>query len=183
MVLDGEATAQHGGPVNRQPGTARPGSWTEGLGLLSFGKAPDFSPGDVYAIMVVTGPAPAGPARPARRSALLPALKRRGFRAGRFYGVGWREATQGPPLRVHPPRPGETVLITDRDEVVAELRPAHRQGRAGLSIEERLDALAEAGELTRPSLPKGDWTWKVKGLGLPPGTAAQLLDEVRGDRL
>jgi hypothetical protein len=44
-------------------------------------------------------------------------------------------------------------------------------------------ALAEAGELTRPSLPKGNWTWKVKGLGLPPGTTARLLDEVRGDRL
>ena len=78
-------------------------------------------------------------------------------------------------------RTGETVLITDRDEVVAELRPAHRQGSATLSIEERLQALAEAGELTRPSLPKGNWTWKVKGLGLPPGTAARLLDEVRGD--
>jgi hypothetical protein len=40
--------------------------------------------------------------------------------------------------------------------------------------------MAEAGELTRPSLPKGDWTWKVKGLGRPPGTAARLRDEVRG---
>jgi antitoxin (DNA-binding transcriptional repressor) of toxin-antitoxin stability system len=62
---------------------------------------------------------------------------------------------------------GETVLITDRDEVVAELRPAHRHGRAGPSIEDRLQALAEAGEVTRPSLPKGDWTWKAKGLRLP----------------
>jgi prevent-host-death family protein len=78
---------------------------------------------------------------------------------------------------------GETVLITDRDEVVAELRPARRQGPARLSVEERLQALAEAGELTRPSLPKSDWTWKVTGLGLPAGTAARLLDEVRGDRL
>ncbi len=80
-------------------------------------------------------------------------------------------------------RTGETVLITDRDQVVAELRSAHRQGPAGLSIEERLQALAEARELTRPSLLKGDWTWKVKGLGLPPGTAARLLDEVRSDRV
>ena len=79
-------------------------------------------------------------------------------------------------------RTGETVLITDRDEVVAELRPAHRHGRGGQSVEERLQALAERGELTRPSLPKGDWTWKVKGLGLPPSTAARLLDAVRGDR-
>lgn len=80
-------------------------------------------------------------------------------------------------------RAGEVVLITDRDEVVAELRPARRQPTAGLSLEERLQALAEAGEVTRPSLPKGRWTWKVKGLGLPPGTAARLLDEVRSDRI
>jgi prevent-host-death family protein len=79
-------------------------------------------------------------------------------------------------------RAGEVVLITDRDEVVAELRPARRQPPARVSPEERLQALADAGELTRPSLPKGRWTWKVEGMGLPPGTAARLLDEVRGDR-
>lgn len=78
---------------------------------------------------------------------------------------------------------GETVLITDRDEVIAELRPAHRQPAAALSLEEQLRVLADAGETTRPSLPKGEWTWKVKGLGLPAGTAARLLDEIRGDRI
>jgi prevent-host-death family protein len=78
---------------------------------------------------------------------------------------------------------GETVLITDRDEVVAELRPARRQPAADLSVEDRLQALADAGETTRPARPKGDWTWRVKGLGLRPGTAARLLDEIRGDRI
>jgi antitoxin (DNA-binding transcriptional repressor) of toxin-antitoxin stability system len=78
---------------------------------------------------------------------------------------------------------GETVLITDRDEVVAELRPARRQSATDLSVEETLEGLADAGEITRPSVPKGDWTWKVKGLGLPAGTAARLLDDIRGDRL
>ena len=53
---------------------------------------------------------------------------------------------------------GETVLITDRDEVVAELRPARRQSADGLSVEDQLQALADAGETTRPSRPKGDWT-------------------------
>ena len=43
-----------------------------------------------------------------------------------------------------------------------ELRPAHRQRPARLSIEERLQALAEAGELTRPSVPKGRWTWNQR---------------------
>ena len=44
--------------------------------------------------------------------------------------------------------------------------------------ERRLQGLADAGTITRP----GEWTWKVKGLGLLAGTAARLLDEVRGDR-
>lgn len=78
---------------------------------------------------------------------------------------------------------GETILITDRDEVVAELRPARRQRVSGPSVEEHLEALAEAGEITRPSLPKAGWAWTPKGLGLPSGTAARLLDEVRGDRV
>jgi antitoxin (DNA-binding transcriptional repressor) of toxin-antitoxin stability system len=78
---------------------------------------------------------------------------------------------------------GETVLITDRDEVIAELRPARRQPATAVSLEEQLGVLADAGETTRPSLPKGEWTWKVKGLGLPAGTAARLLDEIRGDRI
>ena len=79
-------------------------------------------------------------------------------------------------------RSGETVLVTDRDEVIAELRPARRQSAAADSVQEILDSLAERGEITRASLPKGRWTWKVKGLGLPEGTAKSLLDEIRGDR-
>jgi hypothetical protein len=47
---------------------------------------------------------------------------------------------------------GETILVTERDEVIAELRP--KQG----------------------------WSWKVRGLGLAPGSAAALLDQVRADR-
>ena len=79
-------------------------------------------------------------------------------------------------------RKGETILITDREEVVAELRPARREPAGELSIEDQLQALADAGETTRPSLPKDDWTWKVKGLGLPAGTAARLLDDIRAER-
>lgn len=74
---------------------------------------------------------------------------------------------------------GKIVFITDGDEVIAELRPGRRQALHGSPLESQLQALADAGEITRPSLPKGDWTWKVKGLGLPAGTAAQLLDDVR----
>jgi antitoxin (DNA-binding transcriptional repressor) of toxin-antitoxin stability system len=69
---------------------------------------------------------------------------------------------------------GETILVTDRDEVVAELRPARRQ--------RRVESLAEAGEVTRASVPKLDWTWRVKGLGLPAGTAERTLGEIRAER-
>jgi antitoxin (DNA-binding transcriptional repressor) of toxin-antitoxin stability system len=77
---------------------------------------------------------------------------------------------------------GETILVTDREEVVAELRPARRQRRQGDELEEALDALAETGDITRASVPKLGWTWRVTGLGLPPGSAMRLLDEVRGER-
>src|SRR5437588_12111479 len=79
-------------------------------------------------------------------------------------------------------RGGQTVLVTDRDEVVAELRPARRRPAPVDSLDELLDSLAERGDLTRAARPKGKWTWKVKGLGLPAGSAARLLDELRGDR-
>lgn len=77
---------------------------------------------------------------------------------------------------------GETVLVTERDEVIAELRSARRQTPVGDRIEEILDALASAGEITRASQPKSDWMWRVGGLGLPPGTAQVLLDELRQER-
>jgi prevent-host-death family protein len=79
-------------------------------------------------------------------------------------------------------RRGETILVTDRDEVVAELCPARRQRVVGDEVEEVLATLAETGEITRASLPKGDWTWSVKGLGLRAGTVQALLDELRADR-
>jgi antitoxin (DNA-binding transcriptional repressor) of toxin-antitoxin stability system len=80
-------------------------------------------------------------------------------------------------------RAGETVLVTDRDEVVAELRPARRHGHPGDDLAQIREALADAGEITRASLPKQGWTWKVSGLGLAPGTARTLLDEVRSERV
>jgi antitoxin (DNA-binding transcriptional repressor) of toxin-antitoxin stability system len=74
---------------------------------------------------------------------------------------------------------GETVLVTRHDEVVAEIRPPRQPARDG--IEERLERLAEAGQLRRARLPKEGWSWEVGGLGLPAGTTAALLDELRGE--
>lgn len=79
-------------------------------------------------------------------------------------------------------RAGETVLVTDRNEVVAELRPARGRLPRGDDLEDRLDALAEEGELTRAPQAKAKWGWKAKGLGLARGTAARLLEELRAER-
>lgn len=76
---------------------------------------------------------------------------------------------------------GETILVTERDEVVAELRPARRQRQPADDLEETLEALAEAGQVTRAALPKRGWSWKPHKLGLPAGTAQALLDEIRGE--
>lgn len=78
-------------------------------------------------------------------------------------------------------RRGEVVLVTDRDEVVAELRAARRGPAAPGSLQEALAALAESGEVTRPRTTKQDWSWKAEGLGLPEGTVAKLLDAGRSD--
>jgi antitoxin (DNA-binding transcriptional repressor) of toxin-antitoxin stability system len=77
---------------------------------------------------------------------------------------------------------GETVLVTERDEVVAELRPSHRRTPFTDRLEELLDGLAASGEISRAAQPKGDWTWRSRGLGLSSGTAQSLLDELREDR-
>ncbi len=78
-------------------------------------------------------------------------------------------------------RRGEVVLVTDRDEVVAELRAARRGPGAWDDVEAALDAMAEAGEVVRPRVEKQGWSWKPVGLGLPRGTAARMLEEARAE--
>lgn len=77
---------------------------------------------------------------------------------------------------------GETVLVTEREEVVAELRPARRQLPRSNELEEILDELAESGSIERAGTSNLDGVWAPRGLGLPRGTAARLLDAVREDR-
>lgn len=77
---------------------------------------------------------------------------------------------------------GESVLVTERNEVVAELRAVRRQmPLAAERYEDILEALTTTGELTRAAQPKRDWTWRSRGLGLAPGTARALIDELRRD--
>ncbi len=75
---------------------------------------------------------------------------------------------------------GETVLVTERGEVVAELRPA-----TGIGVPQPadvLESLASEGQVTRARVAKEGWRWEIRGLGLPAGTAASLLDELRAER-
>ncbi len=79
---------------------------------------------------------------------------------------------------------GETILITRREEVVAQIGPARHQVPPPGTLEQVLDRMAEEGILTRAALRKEEgWTWKTEGLGLPPGTAQKILDEIREDRI
>ena len=73
-------------------------------------------------------------------------------------------------------------MVTDRDEVIAEIRPVSGRLPPRDDIEEILEGLAQAGEVQRARTRKGDWTWHTCGLGLPEDTAAGLLDELRRDR-
>jgi len=96
----------------------------------------------------------------------------------RSVGVKQLKARLSEYLRVV--KAGEVVLVTDRDEVVAELRPA-REPSPPLQSEDTLQALADAGEVTRARQSKGDWLWKARGIGLEAGTTEALLEELRAD--
>lgn len=77
---------------------------------------------------------------------------------------------------------GETILVSDRDEVVAELGPPrHRRAEPG-SVEDSLERLAEKGALTRSGQPKAGWSWKPVSLGLTEDRSRALLAKLREDR-
>lgn len=81
-------------------------------------------------------------------------------------------------------RRGEIYLVTDRDEVVAELRPARPTVSAAPEddMSMTLESLVATGEIAPVRMAKGDWVWRPRGAGLPAGTADALLDELRADR-
>jgi antitoxin (DNA-binding transcriptional repressor) of toxin-antitoxin stability system len=79
-------------------------------------------------------------------------------------------------------RGGEHILVSDRDEVVAELGPVRHQPPEATSLDEVLDRLARDGKITRAGEPKPGWSWSPRPLGLPQGTVPRLLDELRQDR-
>jgi antitoxin (DNA-binding transcriptional repressor) of toxin-antitoxin stability system len=80
-------------------------------------------------------------------------------------------------------RRGEVILVTDRQRVVAELRPPGMSlPPAADDVAHRLGELAASGDVAPPRLRKEDWSWRPPGLGLPAGTAERLLDALRDER-
>lgn len=79
-------------------------------------------------------------------------------------------------------RSGEFILVSDRDEVVAELGPVRHESPEPDSLEAILDGLARRGQLARAGEPKRGWTWSPRSLGLPPETVTSLLDDLRRER-
>jgi len=77
---------------------------------------------------------------------------------------------------------GETILVTDREEVVAEIRPAHRQPVPPADLEEALRRMAEQGEATLCADPDTKWDPPPPAGGPLPISSRQLLDELRADR-
>jgi len=78
---------------------------------------------------------------------------------------------------------GERIVVTDRGRVVAELRPPEHVTPAAPAMS-RFEQLVAEGVI-RPPLGKGDpfAAWPAPGeIGLPPGTAAALIDEDRRER-
>jgi antitoxin (DNA-binding transcriptional repressor) of toxin-antitoxin stability system len=78
-------------------------------------------------------------------------------------------------------RSGETVLVSDRDEVVAELGPVRHQRPMAGSVEATLEELAARGVVTR-SAETGRRDWKLPSLGLSDDVARRLYEELRQDR-
>ena len=72
---------------------------------------------------------------------------------------------------------GECIAITAHGRVVAELVPASSKSVRASS---RFDELVASGVI-RPPLEPGDPTAGWPAVRLPPGTAAQLIDDDRGE--
>lgn len=80
-------------------------------------------------------------------------------------------------------RRGEVFLVTDRDRVVAELRPPLSElPMPGDELDQTMEALAAAGEVQPARAKKAGWSWSPRGMALPPGTAARILDDMRSER-
>jgi antitoxin (DNA-binding transcriptional repressor) of toxin-antitoxin stability system len=74
---------------------------------------------------------------------------------------------------------GETVLVTERDEVIAELRPAYHQSSMPSTLEEGLERLAECGGAALRSEEIKGWRGPAAVLRLRGISSDDLLDALR----
>jgi antitoxin (DNA-binding transcriptional repressor) of toxin-antitoxin stability system len=94
--------------------------------------------------------------------------------------VGLRELKKRLAEHVRQVRGGEVVLVTDRGEVVAEIRPPAASG-GDVTIDDSLAALARRGLLT-PGAPNDPSVYRRFDRPARSGLAGRLLDEERGAR-
>jgi len=95
--------------------------------------------------------------------------------------VGIRELKARLSAYIRQARAGKTVLVTDHGEVVAELRAPESLGEEDLSAARRWEEAVAAGWLI-PAEHPDDRSWlSSPAPGLPPGTAAELLNAERGE--
>lgn len=95
--------------------------------------------------------------------------------------VGIRELKNRLSEYVRLVREGEVVVVTDRGQVVAELRPPG----PGEELAKRYPRLAEMvrqGKARLPEKPYRPGLYPRLASVTPPGTAQRLLDEERGER-
>jgi antitoxin (DNA-binding transcriptional repressor) of toxin-antitoxin stability system len=76
---------------------------------------------------------------------------------------------------------GETVLVTERDEVVAELRPASRQNLVAKTLENGLQLLSERGEATLRTEEIRGWAGPSVSTRIKGVSSRALLDSLRED--
>ena len=79
-------------------------------------------------------------------------------------------------------RGGQIILVSDRDEVVAQLGPPRHQPAEPDSLDASMDRLAARGQVTRAGGPKKGWIWSPPHLGLAEGAVRELLEGLRNDR-
>lgn len=80
-------------------------------------------------------------------------------------------------------RHGEVFLVTDRDEVIAELRPVSPQAaRSESPLDMQIERMIASGDVTPARLSAEGWSWRPRPLGLPEGSAAELVNELRSER-
>jgi antitoxin (DNA-binding transcriptional repressor) of toxin-antitoxin stability system len=95
--------------------------------------------------------------------------------------VGIRELKNRLSEYVRQVREGEVIMVTDRGEVVAELRPPAVEGEL-LKKHPGLADMARRGLVRLPSQPGHPGLYPLLPSVTTPGLAARLLDEDREDR-